>query len=71
MAQHEPTQARPVSLEVKEEIVLLFLKEGEVVAMERKNGHNPIQRYMTSQPNWGNTIDLFGARMKAPLTPID
>lgn len=45
-----------------EEIVLCFFKEGNLIAIERKNGGGVIHRYMTNEPNWSDTIELFNAR---------
>lgn len=46
---------------VTQEIVLCFWKEDKLVAIERKNGH--MIRYMTSEANYGDTAELFGAHV--------
>lgn len=50
------------SLTAKEEIVLCFYKEDELVAIERKNGGDKLHRYTVSESTWADTIDLFEAR---------
>lgn len=44
---------------ITQEAFLCFWKGGKLVAIERKNGH--MERYMTEEADWGNSVDLFGA----------
>lgn len=55
-------------LTAREEIVLCFFRGDSLVAIERKNGGDVIHRYMTEEPKWGDTIDLFDARRNDSLT---
>jgi hypothetical protein len=41
-----------------QEIMIGVWKDGELVAIERKNGH--LERYMVSPANWGDTATLYG-----------
>jgi hypothetical protein len=41
-----------------QEIVLGVWRGGELVAIERKNGH--LERYMVKPADWGDTTGLFG-----------
>ena len=39
---------------------MAFWKGDKLVAVERKNGK--LERYITEEANWGNSVDLFDAK---------
>jgi hypothetical protein len=41
-----------------QEIVLGVWRNGELVAIKRKNGH--LERYIVKPADWGDTTSLFG-----------
>lgn len=47
---------------ITQEIVLCFWKGDTLAAIERKNGR--LERYMTEEATWGNSVELFGADNK-------
>jgi hypothetical protein len=45
------------NLTFTQEIVVGIWREGELIAIERKNGH--LERYMVQPASWGDTTALF------------
>ena len=48
-----------MELKVTQEVCLLFWKDGELKAIERKNGS--IERHMTEPATWASSVQLFEA----------
>lgn len=60
-----------MSLVTTLEIVMCHWKDGELKAIERKNGH--LERYVTRPATWQNSTELFDAKPadSQPSTKID